>query len=186
VTQPLEATHLQARSRAIGRRESSRRLRSPDARPYLQQEGRLRNIYSLMGTATRKRVFVFDNQDSRTSSIQWLRFWPYRTSRDDYLDPTRVHSSLTPWVAPEPLGARLAMRYSASTSNTFRFHDRYVPFGVRPSASFIYATGVRVGLLKGPRDDVCRRIFFAGGGTRFGVSNGQIRTTGSLWKSARR
>ena len=140
-----------------------------------QQEGRLREkyLFSYGYRYERKRVFAFDDprfQNFRYSVAPLLATLS-RSSRDDYLDPTRgSFTSHALEFAPEPLGSTFGyVRYFGQYFKYFPIsRPRYVPFGnetQRPRV--IYATGLRVGLLKGfTRDDiVLSERFFAGGGT---------------------
>jgi len=141
----------------------------------VQQEGRLREkfLFSYGYRYERKQVFfiadpIFQNFHY---SVAPLLATLSRTSRDDYLDPTRgSFTSHALEFAPEALGSTFGyVRYFGQYFKYFPISQpRYVPFGgetKRPR--FIYATGLRVGLMNGlTRNDIVpSERFFAGGGT---------------------
>jgi outer membrane protein assembly complex protein YaeT len=140
-----------------------------------QQEGRFREkyLFSYGYRYEKKRAFVFDNPlfQNYHYAVAPLLGTLSRTSRDDYLDPTRgSFTSHAVEFAPEKLGSTLPyVRYFGQYFKYFPISSpQYVPFGgetKRPR--FIYATGVRVGLMKQLTNYtlVPSERFFAGGGT---------------------
>jgi outer membrane protein assembly complex protein YaeT len=140
-----------------------------------QQEGRLREnfLFSYGYRYEKKRVSLLSDpiyQNFRYSVAPLLATLS-RTTRDDYLDPTRgSFTSHALEFAPETLGSTFGyVRYFGQYFKYFPiFQPQYVPFGgetKRPR--FIYATGLRVGWMKAfTRDDiVSSERFYAGGGT---------------------
>jgi outer membrane protein assembly complex protein YaeT len=140
-----------------------------------QQEGRLREkfLFSYGYRYEKKHASVLSDPlfPNLHYSVAPLLATLSRTSRDDYLDPTRgSFTSHAVEFAPEALGSTFGyVRYFGQYFKYFPISKpQYVPFGgetKRPR--LIYATGVRVGLMKGLTNYniVPSERFFAGGGT---------------------
>jgi outer membrane protein assembly complex protein YaeT len=140
-----------------------------------QQEGRLREkfLFSYGYRYEKKHASLLSDPlfPNLHYSVAPLLATLSRTSRDDYLDPTRgSFTSHAVEFAPEKLGSTFGyVRYFGQYFRYFPLSQpQYVPFGGetrRPR--FIYATGLRVGLMKGLTryDIVPSERFFAGGGT---------------------
>jgi outer membrane protein assembly factor BamA len=158
-----------------------------------QQEGRLREkyLFSYGYRYERKRVFAFDDprfQNFRLSSSS-ASGNSLSLSRDDYLDPTRGSFTLMPWSSLEQLGARwLCSLFRSVLQILSDFTAPVRPFGNETKPRYLrywLACGSIEGL-HARRHCVVRTLLCwrRDHGSRF--RTGQIRTTGSLWKSARR